>query len=40
MVLIGDPNQLPATTFSQISSETLYNRSLFERILDNSTPTI
>ncbi|CAD8150785.1 unnamed protein product [Paramecium octaurelia] len=35
MILIGDPKQLPATTFSPISHQTLYNRSLFERILDN-----
>ncbi|CAD8057834.1 unnamed protein product [Paramecium primaurelia] len=36
MILIGDPKQLPATTFSPISHQTLYNRSLFERILDNN----
>ena len=35
MVLIGDPNQLPAITFSVVSNETYYNRSLFERILAN-----
>ncbi|CAD8142454.1 unnamed protein product [Paramecium pentaurelia] len=36
MILIGDPKQLPATTFSPVSHQTLYNRSLFERILDNN----
>ncbi|CAD8052608.1 unnamed protein product [Paramecium sonneborni] len=35
MILIGDPKQLPATTFSSVSQITHYNRSLFERILDN-----
>ncbi|CAD8048064.1 unnamed protein product [Paramecium sonneborni] len=35
MILIGDPKQLPATTFSSVSQNTYYNRSLFERILDN-----
>lgn len=35
MILVGDPKQLPATTFSQISNQTLYNRSLFERIIQN-----
>lgn len=30
LVLIGDPQQLPATTFSKDSFATLYNRSLFE----------
>jgi senataxin len=33
--LIGDPKQLPATTFSPDSNKTLYNRSLFERFIDN-----
>ncbi|CAD8067204.1 unnamed protein product [Paramecium sonneborni] len=36
MILIGDPKQLAATTFSVKSSANLYNRSLFERILDNN----
>ncbi|CAD8060020.1 unnamed protein product [Paramecium primaurelia] len=36
MILIGDPKQLAATTFSSISNTNLYNRSLFERILDNN----
>ena len=35
MILIGDPKQLPATTFSPDANHTLYNRSLFERFLDN-----
>lgn len=33
MVLVGDPMQLPATTFHPLSSELRYNRSLFERLL-------
>ena len=33
--MIGDPKQLPATTFSTDSNKTLYNRSLFERFIDN-----
>ncbi|KAL4475502.1 hypothetical protein ABPG72_013326 [Tetrahymena utriculariae] len=35
MILIGDPKQLPATTFQPESNITKYNRSLFERIIDN-----
>ena len=31
-VLVGDPQQLSATTFSQSSAATLYERSLFERL--------
>ena len=33
LILIGDPQQLPATTFSVDAYQTLYNRSLFERIV-------
>mmetsp|Transcript_28573 Transcript_28573/g.28218 ORF Transcript_28573/g.28218 Transcript_28573/m.28218 type:complete len:135 (-) Transcript_28573:528-932(-) len=32
-ILIGDPKQLPATTFSSISKTNKYDRSLFERIM-------
>eukprot|EP00400_MALV-I_sp_L67-5_P000666 gene666-481_t len=35
LVLIGDPLQLPATVFAQISQEKKYNRSLFERLQSN-----
>lgn len=35
MILIGDPKQLPSTTFSSDSNFTKYNRSLFERIIAN-----
>lgn len=35
VILIGDPKQLPATTFSPDSNKTLYNRSLFERFIDH-----
>lgn len=38
VVLVGDPKQLPATTFSSDSQVTKYNRSMFERILDNEVP--
>lgn len=33
VILVGDPNQLPATTFSQLSSQNNYSRSLFERLM-------
>jgi hypothetical protein len=32
-ILVGDPRQLPATTFSTSSFKNLYNRSLFERLM-------
>ena len=35
-MLIGDPYQLPATCISNDANVTLFNRSLFERFLDNS----
>lgn len=31
-VLVGDPQQLSATTFSRTSAQSLYERSLFERL--------
>lgn len=34
VILVGDPKQLPATTFSQYSNHNLYSRSLFERLMD------
>jgi senataxin len=34
VLLIGDPCQLPATTFSPDSNITLFNRSMFERMID------
>lgn len=37
IVLIGDPKQLPATTFGNTSQMTLYSRSLFERIAESGT---
>ena len=33
VILVGDQNQLPATTFSDNSTETGFSRSLFERLL-------
>ncbi len=34
VILVGDQQQLPATTFSENSDRTLYSRSLFERFLE------
>ena len=33
VILIGDPKQLPSTTFSPDATQTNYSRSLFERLL-------
>jgi senataxin len=33
IILVGDHNQLPATTFSSNSNDTKFSRSLFERLL-------
>lgn len=33
LILIGDPNQLPATTFNLKSKKNKYSRSLFERLM-------
>ncbi|OMJ84448.1 hypothetical protein SteCoe_14461 [Stentor coeruleus] len=33
-ILVGDPNQLPATIFSNYSKKSKYDRSLFERLMD------
>lgn len=38
VVLIGDPMQLPATTFSEAALKANYNRSLFERLMAVGTP--
>jgi len=35
VILVGDQQQLPATTFSGNSDATGYSRSLFERLLDS-----
>jgi hypothetical protein len=35
VILVGDQQQLPATTFSENSDQTCYSRSLFERFLQN-----
>lgn len=32
-ILVGDPNQLPATIFSNYSKKSKYDRSLFERLM-------
>ena len=34
IILVGDQQQLPATTFSENAERTNYNRSLFERFLE------
>lgn len=38
LILIGDPNQLPATVFSQRSLEHNYDQSLFERLMKAGYP--
>ena len=38
VVLVGDPQQLPATVFSHGPSSWLYERSLFERLMANGYP--
>jgi len=38
MILVGDHMQLPATVFYPKASKILYNRSLFERLIDNEYP--
>jgi senataxin len=32
-VLVGDPNQLPATVFSKLAANSLYEQSLFQRLM-------
>ncbi|XP_052202174.1 helicase sen1-like [Diospyros lotus] len=39
-VLVGDPQQLPATVISKAAGSLLYNRSLFERFQQAGCPTI
>ena len=36
-IMVGDPKQLPATTFNANSAKILYNRSLFERLSTGGT---
>lgn len=38
MILIGDPNQLPATVFNRKSMENGYDQSLFERMMKCGYP--
>lgn len=38
LILIGDPNQLPATVFSQKSLEHKYDQSLFQRMMKSGYP--
>lgn len=38
LILIGDPNQLPATVFSRISLDLNYDQSLFERMMKCDYP--
>ncbi|CAG9331640.1 unnamed protein product [Blepharisma stoltei] len=40
VVLVGDPRQLPSTTFNKHSPKVLYNRSLFERLMEGGTEVI
>ena len=37
-VLVGDPQQLPATVFSQLGASTAFERSLFERLEHGGHP--
>ena len=39
-VLVGDPNQLPATVISRVSKRFGYERSLFERLQQNGCPVV
>ncbi|CAM8889725.1 unnamed protein product [Rhodiola kirilowii] len=39
-VLVGDPQQLPATVISKAAGSLLYNRSLFERFQQGGCPTM
>ena len=36
--MVGDHMQLPATVFCDTAAKTRYNRSLFERLIDNQYP--
>lgn len=38
-ILVGDPNQLPATVISQSASAFLYAQSLFQRLQKAGTPS-
>ena len=38
LILIGDPNQLPATVFSRKSIDHKYDQSLFERLMKSGYP--
>ena len=38
LILVGDHKQLPATVFYPKAKNILYNRSLFERLIDNNIP--
>ena len=38
LILVGDHMQLPATVFCPKATKILYNRSLFERLIDNKFP--
>jgi hypothetical protein len=38
VVMIGDHLQLPATVFSDTAKKTKYDRSMFERLVDNNYP--
>jgi hypothetical protein len=38
-ILVGDPNQLPATVISQAASSFLYAQSLFQRLQKAGAPS-
>lgn len=39
-ILVGDPNQLPPTVLSTVAQEYGYERSLFERIMNNNPQSV
>ena len=40
IILVGDQQQLPATTFSENANRTNYSRSMFERFLQNGVDRV
>ncbi len=38
VIFVGDPDQLPPTTFNQFASQIKSNKSLYEKMKDNGYP--
>ena len=38
-ILVGDSQQLPSTVLSKVAKEVCYDRSLFERLIENGVPS-